>query len=272
MNLKEITQIISCAYTYPPSAAMRKKITEQSSGYHSSKNFLPREKEKSFSYNIKGIDGIVLSGEPLVMRNYPSIDEIPKQFELPKSWGDGLPKHWSEPEIAVLLGQNHEIVAYTLANDFTAIGLEQLGRHRFVLEDGTVVYFDGTNFGKNFYVSTALGPRWVYVNEIGDPYNLMVHTEVENHGIIKKSEYSTKKRTRNFDTLPDMIISYWRALQETEQTLPPSKIIEVNNGMLTEGTVILTGTYVPIYNEVGDVVTISCEQIGKLWNRILIPE
>ena len=67
-----------------------------------------------------------------------------------------------------------------------------------------------------------------------------------------------------------MIVKYHR---EFGGNVPPSKRIEIKNGFLTEGTVILAGTGLIVpqrcYSQRGDLVTIYSKPFGELQNRIV---
>src|SRR5690242_17658638 len=104
MEIESVRQVIGVAYTYRPSLAVRHHLTQDITAHHSSKY-------TDFSYFYKGDNrSIVGHQQELYLRTDPVSGE--------------LAQHWPEPELAALLGERHEIQAYTLANDLTAITVE----------------------------------------------------------------------------------------------------------------------------------------------------
>ena len=242
MNFEKINQIIGCAYTFAGSLAVRKVLTKDSAKHHSSQT-------SDFSYFFKGNKySVVGTKEFLRLRKHP-LTEKPAD-------------HWPEPEIAMLLGKNHKIKCYCLANDFTAIGIEKEGRSK---------KFDGTYYGKYWKGSCSLGPKFVPAKKI-DSEKLKVGLKIErNRKTIYDNKFSVKNRLRDFKLLPNKIIEYRKTL---EKPLPKSKRIKVTeNGLLPAGTVILTGaiTVVPpkCFSLAGDIITVYSPQLGKLKNKII---
>lgn len=233
-----ITQIIGCAYTYQGSLGIRKILTTGVKN-HSSQT-------KNFSYFYKGdINTVVGNGKDLILRRDKGVVNS---------------DHWSEPELALFLGERHEILGYSLANDFTAIGIEIKGR---------TFDFDGTYFGKVWKGSCSIGPRIIPIRKI-DVNDIDIGLRIEREGkVIYDHKYNTKTRKRSFEDLPKLIIDYAKTFQEP---IPLSKRIQIKNGYLESGTVILAGTGIIVpksfYSQEGDIVTVYCDQIGELKNRI----
>ncbi len=235
-----VKQIIGCAYTYQGSLGMRKSLTKNLQVHHSSQS-------RDFSYFYKGDKSTAVGHEQdLLLAKHPIT---------------GQPvKHWPEPELAMILGKNHEVMGYCLANDFTAIELEVMGRK----ED-----FDGTYFGKCWAGSCSLGPRIVPAAEL-DPCNLKIGLRIQRDGkTIYNHGFNTNSRKRDFGELPGLIIKY-RELFGNAQVPSSKKIAIDKNRFLPEGTVILTGAGLIVppkcYSQAGDAITVSSPQIGELKN------
>lgn len=242
MSFEWVRQIIGCAYTYQGSLGMRKALTRNLQAHHSSQS-------RDFSYFYKGDKSTVVGhGQDLVLTKHPIT---------------GLPvKHWPEPELAMVLGRNHEAKGYCLANDFTAFELEVMGRTKD---------FDGTFFGKCWARSCSLGPRIVPAGEL-DTGNLGIGLQIERNGeVVYRHEFSTKMRKREFNELPGLIIEYRK--QRDNVQVPPSKEIAVDkHGFLPEGTVLLTGAGLIVppkcYSKVNDAIAVYSPQIGELKNLV----
>jgi 2-dehydro-3-deoxy-D-arabinonate dehydratase len=237
-----ILQVIGVAYTYQTSLAVRHHLTKDTSSHHSSKH-------GDFSYFYKG-NGRTLARheQELNLRTDPITGQ--------------LAKHWPEPELAILLGERHEILAYTLANDLTAITIETRGR----TEEA-----DGTFIGKVWYRSGSLGPQFVSASNIGNPYNLMIGLlVVRQDSTIYNGKYCTSRRLRSFNEIPDMVVACYK---QFKNTLPPSKrIIIGKEDFLPAGTVIMLGTGLIVqkqyFCEPGDRLTVYCSNIGELTNTL----
>jgi 2-dehydro-3-deoxy-D-arabinonate dehydratase len=238
----EVRQVIGGAYTYQPSLAMRKRLTQNIAKHHSSQydNF-------TFFYKAPP-ENVAATGEQLTMRKHPAT-------------GEKVP-HWPEAELALLLGERHEVIAITLANDFTAYSIEVQGRDE---------NFDGTYFGKVWPTSCALGPDFVTIDKIGDLGQLNVGMKINRQGkTIYENAYSTNRRRREFHEIPELAVAYRRSFGEHP---PPSKAIPLDGEYLPAGTVLMLGTGIIVpkraYSEPGDVVTIYCDAIGELVNAII---
>ena len=238
-----ILQVIGVAYTYQPSRAMRRRLTANLTRHHSSQT-------QDFSYFFKSEpEHVVRSGMPLRLR--AGLD------------GEESVPHWPEPELVVLLGPDHEPVGYTLGNDLTAFAIEARGRDE---------RFDGTYFGKCWPGSCALGPRFVTPEELGDDGAVEITMRITRGGErIYQYVYSTSRRTRAFSTVPDLVVEhYGRYLSDP----PPSKRVRMDpgGGRLRAGTAIMLGAGVIVpsraYCQEGDVITVSCPQIGELTNTV----
>ena len=241
---ESITQVIGVAYTFRPSLAVRHYLTRDISADHSSKR-------GDFSYFFKGDkQSIGRHKEELLLRRDPVTNQ--------------LAKHWPEPELAILLGAKHQIISYTLANDLTAATIELRGR---------TADFDGTYFGKVWFRSGSVGPRFVSASEIGDASELLIGLRVIRKGqIVYDQSYLTSRRLRSFTEIPNAVISCFRSF---EADPPPSKRITLENGFLAAGTLIMLGTGLIVQHkyfcEPGDGLTVYCPKIGELINPVAMP-
>jgi 2-keto-4-pentenoate hydratase/2-oxohepta-3-ene-1,7-dioic acid hydratase in catechol pathway len=240
-----IVQVLGVAYTYQPSLAVRRHLIKHATAYHSAK-------DSEFSYFYKGDrSSIVGNDEKLYLRLDPR--------------SGCVAQHWPEPELAALLGERHEIVAYTLANDLTAISIEASGR---------TTGFDGTYLGKVWNKSGSLGPSFVPANLIDDT-KLTIGLRIVRQGIVLYNEaYSTSRRLRPFNEVSDLIVESYR---HYDGNLPPSKRIAIDSsGFLAAGTVIMLGSGLivrpELYCEAGDCLSVSCEPIGELSNSVVLEQ
>lgn len=238
-----IAQVIGVAYTYQVSLAVRRSLTRKLTAHHSSQIGY-------FSYFYKGDStSLAATNEDLYLRTDPITGEVAK--------------HWPEPELAVLLGERHEIIAYTLANDLTAITIEARGRTQEI---------DGTYLGKAWFRSGSLGPQFVAASTIIETSGLLIGLKVVRSGrTIYEQSYSTSKRIRPFNEIPGAIVSYH---DELGIHLPPSKRIAVSaEGFLPPGTVIMLGTGLIVQQrhlcEPGDIITVYNSNIGELTNAVV---
>jgi hypothetical protein len=240
-NLSDVVQVIGVAYTYRPSLAARHHLTQKIPAHHSAQS-------SDFSYFFKGNNSsIVGHSQSLYLRSDPLTGK--------------LARHWPEPELAVLLGERHKALAYTLANDLTAISVEARGR---------TTETDGTYLGKVWARSGSLGPRFVSAALI-DASNLIIGLRIERAGrAIYDQTYSTSRRLRSFEGIPDRIVDCRRTYGDAT---PPSKRIATDqNGFLVPGTVVMLGTGLIVSqrysDQAGDLVTVYCCEIGELTNPL----
>lgn len=142
-----------------------------------------------------------------------------------------------EPELALLLGSNGQILGYTLANDVSAWDIER----------ENPLYLPQS---KIYSGACALGPVIVTPDELDDPYRLeMTCTIARDGATIFSGSVSTSCLRRKLEELVGYLL---RA-----NPVPP-------------GSVLLTGTGIIVTEEAalqpGDVVTISVPEIGELTN------
>jgi 2-keto-4-pentenoate hydratase/2-oxohepta-3-ene-1,7-dioic acid hydratase in catechol pathway len=233
--------VVGVAYTYDTSRTARRELTRDQPKHSSWTD--------SFSFFVKC-----------------RLDEAsPHRGELrlnPRLATNGKPLHWPEAELAALLGPAHEIVAYTLANDFTA----------FTLETGAGAGdTDNTYLGKCWPGSCGLGPAFVPVTALGPVDDLPVTLRIERgERTIYADTYRTSSRNREFSEVADLIV---RRRGRFGDTPPRSKCVHLDeSGRLPAGTVILLGTGLIVppeaYCRAGDRITVSCPGLGELSNVV----
>jgi 2-keto-4-pentenoate hydratase/2-oxohepta-3-ene-1,7-dioic acid hydratase in catechol pathway len=225
--------VVGVAYTYDTSRAARAELTRDQPGHSAQTG--------AFSYFVK------------CRRDEAS----PHGGELRLHPGGPTP-HWPEAELAALLGPRHDIVAYTLANDFSA----------FALETGADAGdSDKTYLGKCWPGSCGLGPGFVPAAELGSVDDLPVTLRIERgKRRIYAGTYRTSSRRWEFSEVADLIV---RRRKSFGGTPPRSKRVQLDEGgRLPPGTVILLGTGLIVppeaYCRAGDRITISCPGLGEL--------
>ena len=229
--------VIVCAYTYDTSRAARRRLTRDKREHSSWTD--------AFSFFVKCRLG----------ETSPHGGELRLNPRLPDG---GAPLHWPEAELAALLGPGHEIVAYTLANDFTAFTAET---------GGGAGDRDNTYLGKCWPGSCGLGPVFVPATELGPVNDLPITLRIERGGrTIYVDTYRTSSRTREFSEVAELVV---RKRERLGEAAPRSKRVHLDeSGRLPEGTVLLLGTGLIVppeaYCRAGDRVTISCPGLGEL--------
>jgi len=239
----QVKQVIGVAHTYQPSLAMRHFLTKKAWGYHSAQRL-------KFSYLYKGnLQSIAKTEESLYLRTDPFTDK--------------MAQHWVEPELAAFIGDNQEIIAFTLANDLTAISIESRGRSSTV---------DSTSLGKTWKNSGSLGPHFVCAKFLGDTSNLVIELKIaRNNSWAYKQSYPISKCLFSLAEIPKKVVKLYLTEFRTS-TLPSKKIDLDEKGNLPYGTVIMLGTGIIVpkkyYCQTGDEVVVSSSKIGKLVNYI----
>ena len=230
--------VVGVAYTYDTSRAARRELTRDQPEHSSQTG--------TFSYFVKCRLG----------------EASPHGGKLRLRPNAAVP-HWPEAELAALLGAEHEIVAYTLANDFTA----------FTVETGAGAGdSDNTYLGKCWPGSCGLGPGFVPAAELGSVDDLPVTLRIERDGRrIYAETYRTSSRRFEFSEVADLIVRRRKGFGEAA---PRSKRVRLDeSGRLPAGTVILLGTGLIVppeaYCRAGDRITISCPGLGELSNVVI---
>ena len=145
----------------------------------------------------------------------------------------------TEPELAYVLGDDGEIVGYTLCNDVSAWDIER----------DNPLYLPQS---KVFYGCCALGPMFVTPSEIDDPYNLdMRCTVLRGEEVIYEGGVNTSQINWKFEQLTEFLM---------------------RDNPIPFGTVVSTGTGIIVPNDLplaaGDVVEIEVDGFGTLSNPV----
>ncbi|MFH1785311.1 MAG: fumarylacetoacetate hydrolase family protein [Candidatus Micrarchaeota archaeon] len=241
-----IIQVIGCAYTYRVSLAVRDSFAKDRADHSSHKG------KDAFSYfkKVENPEDIIRGGGSLVLRKHP---ETGKQTD-----------HWYEPELALLLGPKHTIVAYALANDLTAANIEF---------ERSKTDYDPTYFGKCWPGSCSIGTRFYRASKVGNVNEIEIGLRIIRDGsTIYDNSYSTSQRLREFAEFPELIFARREELLQLGP-LPQSKRITIGqDGFLPKGTIILAGTGLILpkrcYAQAGDKVTIYSTEFGELRNSV----
>lgn len=149
--------------------------------------------------------------------------------------------NWSvpEPELAFILGPDHNVIGFTAGNDVSARDIE--GENPLYLPQAKI-----------FKGCCALGPSVVTVDEAGSEPRLNIECEISRSGkSIFKGSTNTSKMKRSIEELRSYLCRY---------------------NPIPIGTVCLTGTGIVPPDEFslqqGDIVEIRIEKIGTLRNRV----
>jgi 2-dehydro-3-deoxy-D-arabinonate dehydratase len=147
----------------------------------------------------------------------------------------------AEPEIAIVLTRAGAILGYTLANDVSAWDIER----------DNPLYLPQS---KVYNACFAFGPVIVTPDEIPDPYALVLRCRVTRGGQeVFAGEASTGQLKRRFEEIVAWL---------------------VRSNEIRTGTVLSTGTGIiqPLGAglEAGDVVTLSCPELGELANTVAL--
>ena len=147
----------------------------------------------------------------------------------------------SEPELAIVVGAHGAILGFTLANDVSAWDIER--ENPLYLPQSKV--YNGC---------FAFGPVIVTADEIADPYALELHCRVERGGReVFAGTASTLQLKRR---LPELIEWLRRS-----NDIPGGTILSTGTGIIQPMDVGL---------EEGDLVAISCPEIGELRNLVAL--
>ena len=142
-----------------------------------------------------------------------------------------------EPELAVLLGAGGKILGYTLANDVSAWDIER--ENPLYLPQSKV-----------YTGCCSLGPWFVTLEEIPDPYQLEMSCTVRRDGaVLFEGAVSTSKLNRKIESLVEYLL---RA-----NPVPACSILLTGTGIIAPQEAALRP---------GDEVTISVPAIGVLTN------
>jgi len=147
----------------------------------------------------------------------------------------------AEPELALVLSKTGTILGYTLANDVSAWDIER--DNPLYLPQSKI--YDGC---------FSFGPVIVTPDEIPEPYGLRLECHVRRGDAeIFRGEASTAQLKRKYEEIVAFLL---------------------RSNTIRTGTVLSTGTGIiqPLGTglEEGDVVSISCAQIGELSNPVAL--
>ncbi|GAE92360.1 fumarylacetoacetate hydrolase family protein [Gracilibacillus boraciitolerans JCM 21714] len=146
-----------------------------------------------------------------------------------------------EPELALVIKANGDIVGYTIGNDMSSRDIE--GENPLYLPQA-----------KMWKHSCAIGPAILLADTINDPYNLEIQCRIKRNGDwIFQGNANTSMLKRTFNEL----VSY---------------LIKDND--ILDGTTLLTGTCIipddTFTLQEGDLIEIEIESIGVLRNPVKI--
>jgi 2-dehydro-3-deoxy-D-arabinonate dehydratase len=147
----------------------------------------------------------------------------------------------SEPELAVVIASSGGVLGYSLANDASAWDIER----------ENPLYLPQSKIYRGCF---ALGPVIVTADEIEDPYALELRCRVTRGGReVFAGSASTGQLKRRIPELVEWLM---------------------RSNDIPDGTVLSTGTGIiqpmDVGLEEGDVVTISCAEIGELTNPVAL--
>jgi 2-dehydro-3-deoxy-D-arabinonate dehydratase len=145
----------------------------------------------------------------------------------------------TEPELAVVLGENGAVLGYTLANDVSAWDIER----------DNPLYLPQS---KVFRGCFALGPVIVTPDDVGDPYALALSCRVTRGGReVFAGEAGTGQLKRRVPELVDWLMR--------SNPIPAGTVLSTGTGIIQPMDAGL---------EEGDLVTIECPAIGTLTNPV----
>ncbi|GBC68545.1 Ureidoglycolate lyase [archaeon HR01] len=144
-----------------------------------------------------------------------------------------------EPELALVLGPDHEIAGFTVGNDLSARDIE--GENPLYLPQAKI-----------YRGSCALGPAITPRESIANPMNIEIKMRIFRRGVeVFTGSVNTSKMKRRLEELVEYL---------------------VRDNVIPAGTVLLTGTGIVPPDDFtlrdGDVVEIEAEGIGVLRNPI----
>ena len=147
----------------------------------------------------------------------------------------------TEPELAVVLGRTGKVLGYTLANDVSAWDIER---------DNPLYLPQSKVYASCF----SFGPVVVTPDEIGDPYALTLRCRVVRAGReLFAGEASTAQLKRRYEELAGWLVR--------SNPVPAGSVLSTGTGIIQPLEAGL---------EEGDVVEISCPQIGTLVNPVAL--
>ena len=212
-------EVWACGCTYAPSADFRDGELGTRAGMYS----YVHKSENRPEIFFKGTERVCVGPNELIGIRYDSTFTAP------------------EPELAIVVDEAGEILAYTLGNDVSAWDIER----------ENALYLPQS---KIYDACCSLGPVLVTPDELTDPYNLQMTCTIQRGDqTIFEGSVSTSKLQRKLEDLVDYLIC-------CNQLVTP--------------TVILTGTGIIVEQEAalreGDVCSIHVPEIGTLTNTAML--
>jgi 2-dehydro-3-deoxy-D-arabinonate dehydratase len=145
-----------------------------------------------------------------------------------------------EPELAVVVDSNAEIVGYTICNDVSSRSIE--GENPLYLPQAKV-------YDSACAVAATIRPAW----EVDDPYDLAIEVMVERSGSIAwEGTSSTSLLHRR---LPHLVAYAFKSM-----AFPDGMVLSTGTPLVPEMTFDLAA---------GDVVTIRIQDVGELRNPVV---
>jgi len=211
-------EVWACGCTYEPSASFRDSQHGEEEGIYA---YVLRQPRPEIFF--KGTARVCVGpDQPIGLRS-------DSRFTAP------------EPELALVLGGQGEILGYTLANDVSAWDIER--ENPLYLPQSKV-----------YSACCALGPWFVTPDELGNPYSLEMTCVIRRGGaVLFEGSVSTSKLNRKIETLIEYLM---------------------RSNPVPAASVLLTGTGIIVPQEAalapGDVVEIRVPQIGVLANEAVL--
>ncbi len=145
----------------------------------------------------------------------------------------------TEAELGYVVGDDGEIIGYTLCNDVSAWDIER----------ENPLYL---NQSKTYFGCCAFGPTLITPDELTDPYDVEITCEIIRGGTsVYKESANTSQLAKRFEQLNDYLF---------------------RNNPIPTGTLVSTGTGIMIPNDLsmeeGDIIKISADEIGMLSNTV----
>jgi 2-dehydro-3-deoxy-D-arabinonate dehydratase len=147
----------------------------------------------------------------------------------------------TEPELAVVVGRRGSILGFTLANDVSAWDIER----------ENPLYLPQSKVYRGCF---AFGPVIATPDEVGDPYALELRCRVERGPReVFAGSASTAQLKRRFPEIVEWLLR--------SNDVPTGTVLSTGTGIIQPLDVGL---------EEGDVVTISCPELGELRNPVVL--
>ncbi len=211
------TEVWAAGVTYQQSRAARVEESERSATVYEQVYDAERPELffKSAAWRVVG------DGEPISVREDSSVD-VP------------------EPELAVVVNADGQIVGYTVCDDVSSRTLE--GENPLYLPQAKI-YLGGCAVGP------GIRPAW----EVADPYRLAIRLTIRRDGAVYWSgEASTSQLRRRLDELVDYLV---RA-----EAFPDGVVLSTGTCLVPETPFTLTA---------GDQVEIEIDEVGTLSNPVV---